>query len=227
MAKISERDPGREDGGYTRIFDNAELGALLSQVHATSISAGSELEKMVFINNVNDFDQFIDNIPTQSGVYIANKRTIKKSKKYAAPGSEPDGIIFVLDDHTRVCSIIELKDGDTFDTKKVKGEVETLQAYQRSISPKIQFIVDYFICGFNSKSKDDLFVGLKGIVPKSNLMLGRELCDKIGVDYDNIIDIRKADAKENLEYFLNNLLNIDEIKTRLLQILAEQAAQEE
>lgn len=226
MAKISERDMGRRDGGYTRIFDNEDLGALLSEVHATSISAGSELEKMVFINNVDDFDHFIENIPTVSGVYIASKPTIKRSTRYRSPKNEPDGIIFVIDQHTRRCNIIELKDGDTFDTKKVDGELESLRAFQMHISPQIQFIVDYFICGFNSRTIDDLYTGLKGRVGRNHLMTGRELCRLIQIDYDAIVEQRRADAAENMEYFINKLLDIEDIRDRIKRRLEEIEAEE-
>jgi hypothetical protein len=219
MAKISDRDDGRRDGGYTRIFNNEDLGALLSEVHATSISAGTELEKMVFINNITDFDDFIDNIPSETGVYIANKPTIKKSKKYRTDKNEPDGIIFILDESMRKCNIIELKDGDTFDTKKVDGEVEALKAFLSNIAPKIQFVVNYFICGFNSKDKESLKVGLKGRIDTDHLMTGKELCDLIEIDYDEIINKRKEDAEANMTYFIDRLLDIEEIKKRIKEKL--------
>lgn len=47
MAKISERNDGREDGGYSRVFGHRKLGALISQVQATSIAAGNELEAII------------------------------------------------------------------------------------------------------------------------------------------------------------------------------------
>lgn len=219
MAKIRDREPGRKDGGYTRIFDNEDLGALLSQMHATSISAGTELEKMVFVNNVSNFDDFIDNIPSTPGVYIANKKTVKKSKKYKTTTNEPDGIIFIIDNIKNQCNIIELKDGDTFDTKKVEGEIEALKKFQRNISPKIPFVVNYFICGFNSRTKASLSVGLKSKLAVTNLMTGRELCDLIGIDYDEIISQRKSDAVDNMEYFLDSLLDIESIKKRIKEKL--------
>jgi hypothetical protein len=45
MALISESE-GRKDGnsGFARLFGNAELGALLSSVHAAVIRGGYELE---------------------------------------------------------------------------------------------------------------------------------------------------------------------------------------
>ena len=48
MAKIRESKNGRENGGYTRIFNNQELGSLFSRVQASVIRAGTELEKIVF-----------------------------------------------------------------------------------------------------------------------------------------------------------------------------------
>ena len=44
---IEKTDEGRKDGAYTRLFGNADLGAFISRVHSASISAGTELEKIV------------------------------------------------------------------------------------------------------------------------------------------------------------------------------------
>lgn len=46
VAKISESKPGRRDGGYTRLFNDPDIGALVSRVQGTSIRAGNELEKL-------------------------------------------------------------------------------------------------------------------------------------------------------------------------------------
>ena len=69
MARLSERRPGREDGGFTRTFGDAGLGALLSRTHATSISAGTELEKKIQDLHANlmtaeQLGQFLINWPT-------------------------------------------------------------------------------------------------------------------------------------------------------------------
>lgn len=47
MAKIRGRIPKESSGGYARVFDNEALGELMSKVHGTSISAGSELERLI------------------------------------------------------------------------------------------------------------------------------------------------------------------------------------
>jgi hypothetical protein len=45
--KIENTKPGRIDGGYTRVFDNEKLGALISRVYSASISSGIELERLI------------------------------------------------------------------------------------------------------------------------------------------------------------------------------------
>ena len=47
MVRIEDSKPGRRDGGYARLFNDADIGALVSRVHATSIRAGTELEHII------------------------------------------------------------------------------------------------------------------------------------------------------------------------------------
>lgn len=45
---------GRKDGnsGYTRVFNNSELGDLISKIQATVISNGNELEKLFYLKQI-------------------------------------------------------------------------------------------------------------------------------------------------------------------------------
>ncbi len=217
MAKISDREPGRRDGGYTRLFNNEDIGALFSQVHATSISAGTELEKMIFVSNVENLDDFLENIQEiQTNINVVTKKVLKNSNINIS-GNEPDGILFILSN--RECKIIELKDGDTFDTKKVEGEIKTLEEVTNLLSRKIPFSVNYYLCGFNSTDKSVLKLGLKNRLEEDHLMTGRELCDILGLDYNNIVKQRQNDGNENLEYFIDSLLEIDIVKDNIIKKL--------
>ena len=63
------------------MFDDADLGALISRIHATSIRAGSELERIIEREaeanqtRIPDLDRFLSN--GVDGVFIADKRTIR------------------------------------------------------------------------------------------------------------------------------------------------------
>ena len=68
----------------------------------------------------------------------------KNRKRYI----EPDFIIFIVQSR-RICKIIELKDGDNFDTKKVLGEKEHLRVFANEFSRKIPFATEFYFCCFN------------------------------------------------------------------------------
>ncbi len=213
MAKIRDRAQGRTDGGYTRIFGNEQVGALFSMAHATAISAGTELEKIVFNSNVNDLDAFLDGGGSSvNTVNVVTKKVLKESKTIMTDGKEPDAILFLRNGE---CKIIELKDGDTFDTKKVDGEIKTLEEVTNKISREVRFSVKYYICGFNSKDIDSLKLGLKNRVKEENLMLGEDLCKILGLDYNKILKDRENDSKDNLSFFIDELLKIDEVKKQV------------
>lgn len=216
---------GRTDGGsgYTRVFGNDKLGKLVSKVQSTVISNGTELERIIvsMTNCIEDLEQFINDVTygTQAdGVYLCKKTVIKKSK-YAIDGIEPDLLIFVLE-QKRICKVIELKDGDQFDTKKSAGEREHLQEFATQFGAQIPFVTEFYICSFNQQDKESIRNGFKGKFEMEHIMTGKELCDVLKISYEEIIAGRKKDEEENLEYFITELLRIEEVRQRIIEKLS-------
>lgn len=208
-----------ENSGYIRLFDNTGLGQLLSKVQATVISNGSELERMLVdrADSISNLDEFIDLVTEgkqADGVYVCKKKFVKKSK-LTIPNHEPDLLVFVVR-QKRVCKVIELKDGDTFDTKKARGEKEQLEEYAIKFGAKIPFVTEYYICCFNQDDKSAIMTGFKNVFSEEHIMTGRELCSILNIDYSEIISERKADAADNFSYFVSELLNIPDIKKEIL-----------
>jgi len=182
MARISERRPGREDGGFTRTFGDAGLGALLSMTHATSISAGTELEKQIQSLHANlmtaeQLGQFLKNA-LPNGKYVMAKDLIRKHLKPIINSShEPDFIVIVVDGEK--VFVVEVKDGDAFDTKKAAGEVASVRAFAASLHSfllgiNLAYSVEAKICCFNQEDKDRIVAGLKGRITRREAMTGRE-----------------------------------------------------
>jgi len=227
MALIEERDSGREDGGYTRILGDKKLGALISQVHATSISAGTELERMIcekhsMVMTKEDFSYFI-NKKLKNGTYLIPKKLIKTIiKKSIGSNSEPDFIVIVIVDTKAY--VVEVKDGDTFDTKKSAGEIASCREFaklfsQYLIKMELNYDVSIRVCSFNQTSKQAIVTGLKNEITLSEAWTGAEFCKLLGISYQAIIQQRKVDETKNFNFFIDQLLQIEcvanEIKKRI------------
>ena len=230
MAKISEAKVKSKSGGYKRLFNNEELGLLLSKCQSACITNGNQLEKLIFKDNIKSFgglDKFIEefnNNPNKfsNNVFVATKKSIKKSKYRIiyldSTGrrreDQPDALIFVTTNKT--CSIIELKDGDNFDTKKSAGEFLMLQTANSILGPKIPFKTEFYICSFNNNDKNSIKKGFKSQFDINNIMTGKELCQILNLNYEEIINQRNNDAEDNIDYFIDELLKIDEIKQKIM-----------
>ncbi len=219
MALISDRKKGREDGGYTRLFGIPALGALISQVHATSISAGTELEKLICEAHTNlmtsaMLSDFV-NKKLPNGTYLIPKNLIKKHIKTAiGSDSEPDFIIIVIVD--KKAFVVEIKDGDTFDTKKASGEIASCRRFAQQlsayfISASLDFDVSIKICCFNQNSLDEIVKGFKSEIRKSEAWTGQDLCRVLGISFDNIVKQREVQQSVNLKYFAEQLVGIAEL----------------
>jgi len=217
MALIRDAKGRRKNqtpSGYTRLFGIPALGSLMSRVQGTVISAGTELEKLIYEQSkkITDLDTFINtNLHSKEvGIWVANKHQVKNSKIINSQ-YEPDFLAFDL--MKRICYVIEVKDGDQFDTKKAAGEHKTLHDFTSKVSNALPFSCQVHICSFNANSKQEVYDGLKRKFELAECLTGKDLCILFGIEYTKIIKARTNQQRSNLEYFVTELLAIPKIKT--------------
>ena len=218
MVKVEDSNPKNRSGSYDRLFGDKELGYLMSKVQSASIRAGAELERIIGeksrkitgLEGIESLDQFLqfDRIP--DGSYIVTKKEIKASNIIQFGGSEPDFMIFSNKAGKQTCQIVELKDGDTFDTKKSAGERQSLHDFLSRNAPHIPYKVSVHICCFNQDSKEAIVAGFKSKITLAEAMTGREFCELLVLDYDEIVQMREEHQQENITYFLTQLIQLQD-----------------
>lgn len=221
MAKLQDAKPKNVSGGYDRLFGIPELGLLMSKVQSTVISSGSELERIIKskVQIVENLDTFLHQDQMPEGVFLAEKRQIKKSKILQYKGSEPDFMVFKRRMGNQHCHIIELKDGHVFDTKKAAAEHNALHTFIKENARYLPFMISTHFCAFNQVDKLTIYDGFKRKIEFEEAMTGRELCELLEIEYDEIVAVRRADRPENVRYFVSELLRIPQIRTLIEELL--------
>ncbi len=218
MALLSEAKEGRRDGSYTFLFRNEDLGALISEVHATSIRSGNELERLVLekhadIMSVADWERFSEgDFIDPRGRFIVPPSVISSHvKKEIGSSHHPDIIVLIVVD--KKAYVIELKLGDTVDTKKADGEMDHLRSFAGRFQARFtDYKVEPRLCCFYADTREQIVDGWKRRVKKSEAMTGREFCRLIGISHDNIKKKQELSAKKNLRHFVERLMDIDVVR---------------
>jgi hypothetical protein len=218
MARLSDARPGREDGGYARVLGDPALGALITKVHATTISAGTELERMLAAAvpkpnpmTASDLGLFLSGRLT-TGTWLLSKSMIRDQLKPVIGSSfEPDFVILLLDG--RKALVIEVKDGETFDTKKAASEVRCLREFASRLQGcllqrQMAYGVEIRLCSFNQSDKGEIVRGMKQKIARKEAMTGAEFCAIAGIDHAKLLLARTLDQDANFETFMRELSEI-------------------
>ena len=221
MAKIRDSRPKETTGGYERLFGIPKLGSLISCVQSTVISSGTELEKMVVerVAPIDDLDKFLQSEIMPEGVYLAPKAQVKKCETLKFPQGEPDFLVFKRRKGRQECFVIELKDGHMFDTKKASAERRAMHSFVERNAQHLQYRVHCHFCAFNQSNRDAIVRGFKNKITREEALTGREFCKLLELDYDEIAKARRVDQQDNVQFFLDELLRIDEARAIILQLL--------
>ena len=195
MALIKDTKGRKEtetSSAYERLFGNKKLGLLISKIHATTIREGTELERILASRLKNTEGISIDQINKEERIFKGIKRghTIKV-----------DCVVEKKDE----ILLIEIKDGDTFDTKKVAGEVESLIVVKSYLEKKSGKKITAHFCSFNARNHEQIKRGAKNLLAECKPMIGRELCELLGLNFEGIREDRKGNQKENLVFFKEEL----------------------
>ena len=221
MARIRDARPKNTSGSYERLFGNAEMGELASKVQSAVISSGSELEAMIAASapNIPDLDAFLEQEIMPEGVLLVRKRQIKQSNTLDFAGSEPDFMVFKRRGGVQTCHIVELKDGHVFDTKKASAERQAMHGFIERNAPHIQYRFRAHFCAFNQNDRQAIWDGFKRRIALDEAMTGREFCELLEIDYDTIVRWRQTHCQDNFKYFVEELLKIEPVRLRMLQLL--------
>ena len=219
MAKISE-SRGSSGASYERLFGNPAIGLLFSKVQSTVIRSGFELEKVLQKVAPPEIQTTLEALADESLVKPPIQVVFKPSKP--DPESKVKSIqadLLVADNVNRRFSLIEVKEGYLFDTKKADGELSSLRNITSWLAQEFAYRTHYYICAFNYENKEAIVNGLKKRFSIEHVMTGRELCEAINLDYDYVRELRKSDQAENRRYFMEGLLAIPEIRDEIRELL--------
>lgn len=225
MAKIEDSRPKGTSRGYHRLFGNDEMGDLMSKVHSAQIRTGNELEKMIKerITPIGDLNVFLGRDTLPNGIFLATKKEIKRCTELNINDKNPDFIIFKHRDGNQHCYIVELKDGHVFDTKKVLGERETLYKFAERNTENLKHSISVHFCSFNQEDRQVIWEGFKRGIPIEEVMTGREFCELLEIDYDDIVEERLQYNEGNMQYFIQSLLHISEVREIIDELISERS----
>lgn len=187
----------------------------MSDIQSTAIRNGNELEKLVerYSNPLtnNDACNLINEIESgtiQDGTYLLSKDSYRGTA-IAIPNHEPDYIVVQVNDANVKIVVVEMKDGDDFDTKKSNAELETLTACKYFIENNFEISTEYALCCFNQKSRLNIVRGLKNRFDEEHVMTGNEFCELVDIEYETILNDRKSDANDNIMELARRLVDCD------------------
>ena len=83
----------------------------------------------------------------------------------------------------------------------------------------IQYRFQAHFCAFNQENRNAIWEGFKKRISFDEAMTGREFCRLLEIDYDAIVERRKADGPDNVDYFISQLIEIEPIRRRLVDLL--------
>lgn len=218
---IDSKGRDDENSGYTRLLGIPDLGRLLSRIHATVIRNGNELEAML-----------ADRCPFRAtGLHdrVSGALRLLQQPVEAYFG---EALHVSIDDHRTIADVvvlhtvhrrvrvIEIKDGDVFDTKKADGELSSLRPVAAMIGRRLGYEDSYHLCCFNQDDKQAIMRGMKGRFSEEQVMTGRELADLLAVDYDEIRRKRHEDIRANIQFFADSIADIAELREALARRLS-------
>ena len=126
----------------------------MSRVHAASISSGIKLvsilkSQLKFIDDLDEFlnwDMREEKAEMPEGIFITDRAMMQKCQTLDYAGHYPDFIVFKRIGGKQECHLVEMKDGDAFDTEKSSAVRQSTYEFMSGNRPYLPFedIIPHF-----------------------------------------------------------------------------------
>lgn len=201
---------------YDNLYgENYPVGKIVQMSQSAAIRDGYEIENHIINarknhNVIRNLKLFIENIySVPEGTYICPKSALNYKTFFIA--KQPDFLVFKIDKNKK-CKITEMKSGCNFDTKKAQGEINSLKECCTEFKRNVKKItgktidVDYQICSFDAKTKEQMVNGFKCKISLEHCITGKSFCRDLGINYKKITQKRQNDIRYNRVTACNELM---------------------
>ena len=187
---------------FEKLFWDKQLAMLMTKIYSMANSTKNDLKDLIAKKIRKTNYVAIGGVNKDRRVFpeIKNQREI-----------EVDCIIWTIDGRM----LIKIEE-EYPDIKKLAEELRQLvvvKDYLRGRNTSIHF------CNFYAKTNKEIEQETFGLLEKGMAMTGRELCGRLGIDYDEIIKEITKNQEESLNYFINELMKIPEINPKIVKKL--------
>jgi hypothetical protein len=219
--KTSKGRSDIQNSAYYRLFAETtedefalQLASIMSKIHARTISNGCMLDSTLLVNPIYNSNEIMKKTTSSTFNVDDPNRHYSKFKLLKRDCAGIDGKNAIeIDYMTITCDevcIYEIKDGDNFDTKKSKGEIDSLKLIQQYFSGLFpDKTVSYHLVLWNANDISKTSFKVTGICDDV-LMTGHQFAIRIGCDFEGLSIARTAFALENKQWVrsaLNDLLS--------------------
>jgi hypothetical protein len=131
-------------------------------------------------------------------------------------GYEGHADVIVFNHSEGYAWVVELKEGDNFDTKKSAGERQGLEMFAGWLATVTEYRVFFALCSFHQEDHTAIVRGLKGKFARDEVMTGQELCRSLGIEHADVLRLRSSEQQRNLGRLANRLVEIPELRELLI-----------
>lgn len=228
---IDKKDRKNKISSYQKLFGNdlisEKLGDLITAVHSTSISEGIGLENFIYemydgykkkSTKLKDVLEIIKSNPEKNILFNRVIIPIRLFKENNVEWSRSGKNIHLdfLYYRDNFLYIRELKDTGELDTKKISVEINELHLISELLDKMIDIKNDESLVQWAITDYNNLLDKVRSIERKDILKDGKTFAELLGIDYNEVNELRLKHNLGNKEWFLttiNEILKLNEHKT--------------
>ena len=74
------------------------------------------------------------------------------------------------------------------------------------LGPKLPFITNFYLCAFHACYRKEITTGLKGRFSEDEVITGRELCQILGINYNEVIEEESQFQQDNTTFLTRAII---------------------
>lgn len=184
---------------YKLMFGDEGWAIICSLIHSGIIRSGNSIQdqitELIPEDLIANFDDICRVLPASGKSIVPLYRMPTSNGKSKAV--TPDYLVLIH--HKRICYVVEVKLGASFDTGKAPAAKKDLETVADHIMSRTGYNTRIRICSLMAKTKKEVVYGFKNNFGEDEVLLGGEFCQMVHVRFDDVLGAMLETQDINLQ----------------------------